>query len=341
MASPSASMSSLTANPTTPAYPDDLDWMTAYLAIHSMSDPSRRYGYLLWIAVVLVFLVFGILHWTGSSGGFIGAIWSKWSIRRRTWRKKHSLAIARRSNEPHRQPLSLPSNAQLLSLIVLLLATVTLSIAGPDYITPSDKVWEFYKFRRRSISFDSTVSLQPQYTINKAWWTAGGRTGLIAFALLPLCVLFALKAPPFAVFAIPFMVQLYFDKLAWLHRWSGRFIWLVSAAHVATWMVQLVTDIRPGTGKIALTYAWNETRFICGWVVSILTLLRNICLTPFLVFWTFNAHYRIFHTSTQEDSLRGFLPPTYIIRTVIPSHCRSSSSSRVVLVLGSSWPLDL
>ena len=243
MASLSASTSSFTPNPTTPAYSDDLDWITAYLAIHSMSDSSRCYGYILWVVAFLIFLAFGIVNWTGSSGRFIGAIWSKWSIRRRTWRKKHSLTIARRNNKPHQQPLSLPSNAQLLCLTVLLLATIALSTAGPDYITP-------------------------QYTINKAWWTAGGRTGLIAFALLPLCVLFALKAPPFAIFAIPFMVQLHFDKLASLHRWSGRFIWLVCAAHVATWMVQLVTDIRPSTGKIALTYAWKETQFIYGWLVS-------------------------------------------------------------------------
>lgn len=266
--SSTSSTTSLRSNPTTPAYTNDVDWLTAYLAIHSMSPPSRRYGYLLWIAVVFIFLLFALLHWTGSRGGFIGATWSKWSLRRRTWRKKHSLAIARRKNEPHRQPSSLPSNAQLLCLIVLLLATVALSVAGPDYITPSVKVWEFNRLAARAVNFDQAVSGQPQYTIQKAWWTAGGRTGLIAFALIPLCVLFALKAPPFAIFAIPFMIQLYFDKLAWLHRWSGRLLWFISAAHVGLWSVQLVQDHRPTTGHMAFFYAWQESRFINGWIVS-------------------------------------------------------------------------
>jgi len=150
-------------------------------------------------------------------------------------------------------------------LFVLLLATVALSVVGPDYIAPGIKLWQFY---RREGNASGIVSFgQPQYTISKAWWTAGGRTGQIAFALLPLCVLFALKAPPFAIFAIPFMIQLFFDKLAWLHRWSGRLIWLMSAAHVALWIVQLVRDQRETTGRMALVYAWQASQFICGWIV--------------------------------------------------------------------------
>lgn len=257
-------------NPTTPSYTDNTEWITAYLAIHTMSNPSRRYGYLLWIAVVFVFLVFALLHWTGSRGGFIGAKWSKWSLRRRTWRKKHSLVVARKRGEPHRQPSSLPSNAQLLCLCLLFLATAALSVAGPDYIAPGLKLW---KFSRRStdpnpgVAYNDSSFQQPQYTIWKAWWTSAGRTGLIAFALLPLCVLFALKAPPFAIFALPFMIQLHFDKLSSLHRWSGRLIWLMSALHVALWTVQLVTEHRQSTGKMALKYAWIEVRFVCGWIV--------------------------------------------------------------------------
>jgi hypothetical protein len=184
------------------------------------------------------------------------------------------LAVSRRKNQPHRQPSSLPSNAQLLCLFVLSLATIALSVAGPDYITPGFKLWQFH--RRgvnasgvviRTAVYDSTSFVQPHYTIWKAWWTAGGRTGQIAFSLLPLCILFVLKAPPFAIFAIPFMIQLYFDKLAWLHRWSGKLIWLMSAAHVALWTVQLVKDHRQTTGRMALVYAWQELKFIYGWIV--------------------------------------------------------------------------
>ena len=267
-----ATTSAMSHNPTTPAYSDDADWITAYFAIHTMSDSSRRYTYLLWVTVAFIFLVFSLLHWTGSRGGFVGASWSKWSLRRRTWRKKHSLAVSRRKNQPHRQPSSLPSNAQLLCLCVLSLATIALSVAGPDYIAPGVKLWQFYRRRPdasdlRIAAYDPTSFDQPQYTISKAWWTAGGRTGQIAFALLPLCILFALKAPPFAIFAIPFLVQLYFDKLAWLHRWSGRLIWLMSAVHVVLWTVQLVQDHRQTTGQMALVYAWQEPKFIYGWIV--------------------------------------------------------------------------
>lgn len=33
----------------------------------------------------------------------------------------------------------------------------------------------------------------PNFDIYANWWTAGSRLGLIAYALLPLCVTFALK----------------------------------------------------------------------------------------------------------------------------------------------------
>jgi hypothetical protein len=223
---------------------------------------------------MFIFFLFTLLHWTGARGGFIGASWSKWALRRRTLRKKHKLAMAQRKNLPHQQPTALPSNAQLLSLFILLLATIALSVAGPDYIAPGVKLWQFHRRRLgtsqivpRTAAYDPSSFVQPQYTIGKAFWTAGGRTGQIAFALLPLCVLFALKAPPFAIFAIPFMVQLYSDKLAWLHRWSGRLIWLMSTVHVVLWSVQLVRDRRDTTGQIALVYAWQQPKFICGWIV--------------------------------------------------------------------------
>lgn len=289
------------SNPSTPAFADDVDWITAYLAIHTLSDSSRRYSYLIWVTVGFIFLLFALLHWTGSRGGFVGACWSKWTLRRRTWRKKHSLAVARRKNQPHRQPSSLPSNAQLLCLVFLLLATTALSVAGPDYIAPGIKLWQFYGqspsgIVARTAAYDSSSVSQPQYTISKAWWTAGGRTGQIAFALLPLCILFVLKAPPFAIFAIPFLIQLFFDKLAWLHRWSGRLIWLMSTTHVALWTVQLLRDRRETTGRMALVYAWQAPRFIYGWIV------RNHLSTQIIFhanhspgFRSPDPHHRIFH----------------------------------------------
>ncbi|KAF8843639.1 hypothetical protein BDN67DRAFT_1025275 [Paxillus ammoniavirescens] len=288
--SPSSPLSSFPSDPTTPAYPDDLEWITAYLTIHSLSVPSRRYSFVLWYTVVLIFLIFAILHWTGSRGGFFGAYWTKWSIRRRTWRKKHTLALALRTNQPHRQPRSLPSNAQLLSLSVLMLACLSLAFIGPDYLAPHFKVWQIQR-RDPSCSihapphqlydtstFDPYV---PKYTISKSFWSSSARTGQIAFALFPLCILFALKAPPFAIFSIPFMIQLYFDKLAWLHRWSGRLIWFLTTIHVVLWSIQLVRDIHPTTGRVAYVYAWAYTRFIYGWIAfALLTLLILLSIHP-------------------------------------------------------------
>jgi hypothetical protein len=116
------------------------------------------------------------------------------------------------------------------------------------------------------------LPLQPQYTIDKAWWTSSARAGQIAFALFPLCVLFALKAPPFAIFAIPFMIQFFFDKLAWLHRWTGRLIWFLTSIHIALWSVQLVRDHKPSTGRVAYVYAFSYMPFIFGWIVSWISL---------------------------------------------------------------------
>jgi len=266
MASPT---STLRSDPTTPVIDDGTEWIAAYLIIHIMSEGSKRYAYLLWFAVGLIFFVFAILHLTGSRGGFIGAYWSKWALRRRTWRGKYTIERAKRRGE-RPQPISLPPNGQLLCLAVLPVAVLGLSFIGPDYISPTSILSKFGRsIETRSESPSFYKQFQPQYTIHKAWWTVGGRTGIVAFAVLPLCILFALKAPPFALFALPFTTQIHFDKLAWLHRWSGRLIWFITSIHVATWSIQLFIDHREGTGKMAYKYAWLHKQFVFGWIVSI------------------------------------------------------------------------
>src|ERR1700733_9515403 len=95
--------------------------------------------------------------------------------------------------------------------------------------------------------------------------------GLIAFALFPLCVAAILKAPPFAVLALRFPAHVYSDKLGWLHRWTGRFIFGLTIAHVALWSVQLGRDRRVGIngGGIAWIYAFEYDKFIFGIIVSV------------------------------------------------------------------------
>ena len=263
--------SALPANPPTPYFSNDLQWITAYLTIHSLSNASWVYSYILWVIVGFVLIVFSILHGAGLRAGYMGAIWSKWAVRRRTWRKKHSLALAVKQGKPYKPPVALPSNAQILTLIVIIVGSLALAYIGPDYFAPGSYLWNVGQFPTAPLSKrDSNLpaQFQPRYTIVKAWWTSAARTGQIAFALFPLCVLLALKAPPFAVFSISFLTNIHFDKLSWIHRWSGTLIWLVTTLHVVSWSVQLAQDQRPSTGRIAYTYAWQYDKFILGWTVS-------------------------------------------------------------------------
>lgn len=259
--------------PAIPDYSDDLEWVTAYLVQHMLSEPSWVYAWILWIAVGVTLLSLTLMHWAGFRGGYLGAVWSKWALRRRTWRKKHSLAMAAKAGQPHRQPMSLPSNAQILAVCALFAGAFALSFAGPDYIAPSSHLWNYHNYpvaavqKRASYDVSQYTFLQPQFTIPKAWWTSGGRTGLIAFALFPLTVLFALKSPPFAIFSSPYFTHLCFDKLAFLHRWCAVLVWLLTTLHTAFWSVQLASDRRPSTGKIGYSYAWQYEKFIFAWIV--------------------------------------------------------------------------
>ncbi|KAG8746943.1 hypothetical protein FRC10_003114 [Ceratobasidium sp. 414] len=276
-------------NPTTPAFIDGYQWINTYLVIHKMSTTSYRYAYLLWLVITLFTLIVGIAH-LSSRTTVAGVLWRKFALRRRTWRKHASLRAIGKSKQPHRQPYSLPSNAQLVALLLLFVAAALLCCIGPDYVSPYTKLWDlksnltapalarreimdaleaWHEFERRAPIASTPTTRQPAYTIPKAWWTAGGRTGIIAFALMPLCVLFALKAPPVALFALPFTTQMHFDKLAFLHRWSGRIIWVITTIHVATWGVQLGRDERHGLNLgIAWDYVWLYPLFIYGVIAS-------------------------------------------------------------------------
>lgn len=287
-------------NPTTPPFSNDVQWITAYLGIHMLSVPSRRYSYYLWFAVAFVVLVFAVLHWTRARGGFIGACWSRWALRRATWKKSRA-----RKGEAHQPRRSMPSNAQLFAITVIFAVAACLSCVGPDYVRPTESTWGVSR-RWDPLQF---VGYAPQYTIQKAWWTAGGRTGLIAFALFPLCVLFALKAPPFALFALPYTIQLHFDKLAFLHRWTARIIWLLSTLHVIFWSLQLLRDRKTSPfvdkkdeNRIAYAYAWSYTRFIFAWIVSRFTPLTRSFRTLGLPFRRLTVSSRWLSSSPSPPS---------------------------------------
>jgi hypothetical protein len=166
---------------------------------------------------------------------------------------------------------------------------------GADYIFPKAKLFDYRtsfisrtppsppaslaKLARRA---DVSVVLTPAYTIDKAWWTAGARTGLVSFALFPLAVLFALKSPPFAIFSVSFLTHVFYDSLVLMHKWAGRLVWFVTALHVALWSVQLFKDDRSdGSKRTIWEVVWIYDKFIWGVVSFVaMTLMTVLSLQP-------------------------------------------------------------
>jgi hypothetical protein len=260
-------------NPSTPAF-EDPEWISAYLGIHMLSHPSQRYAYLLWAVFALIFLLYALVHLVGAHGGYAAARWSQLATRRGTWKVG--------PKDQRRTLFMFPSHGRLISTLSLILLVAVACVVGPDYIKPTEGVFEFSSSRRQLAGTWNPLQFlnyAPQYTIQKAWWTAGGRTGMIAFALLPLCVSLALKAPPFAIFSIPHLIHLSFDKLGHLHRLTAWIIWILSAVHTALWSVQLFLDKRTNTQDTAYSYAWSASRFIFGWTVRIQLLSSPLELT--------------------------------------------------------------
>lgn len=288
----SSSTTSKSSDPTTPSYSDAQTWITAFITIHSLSKNSYVYMYILWIAIGIVFFALCTATWSRVRMGALGARWQKWALRRRTWRKKHALkaaaAEAKRRGVPvsavHKQPTALPSNAQILSASVLTTAVLLVCFVGPDYIDPNIDLFHFWdpssgsssssfatKAKRAGTTTvnDQTLSAYiAHYTITKSVWTLAARTGGVAFALLPLVVVLALKAAPFALFAIPGLVGYGHDKMIRLHRYVGRLTWFVTFLHVIFWVVQACRERRTGTGEMLITIIWQFQKFQFAWVVS-------------------------------------------------------------------------
>lgn len=263
-----ATQSSGPVNPTVPASADDHTYIANYLQVHGLSAPSYRYAYFLWFILIALVVLYSLLHHVGAGRSALGAWWSKALMRRRVWRQgKQQSASASAAGGPlgkKRRPKVLPSNAQIASIAVIGALSAALCVVGADYIAAGSSTWDLgSSFTKRAAA--SNLAL-PNYNISKTWWTSGSRFGLIAFALMPLVVLFALKAPPFALLALRAFTHLHADKLALLHRWTGRIVWLFTTLHVALWTVELFKDSRnDGTGRSVWNVAWLYSKFI--WAV--------------------------------------------------------------------------
>ncbi|WRT70084.1 uncharacterized protein IL334_007078 [Kwoniella shivajii] len=249
-------------NPTVTAS-SNAAYATAYLQAHMMSWPSYRYAYLLWFVLIALAGVYALSHHLRLSGGSVGAAFKKWGIRRKP--------VGRRKSGGARG-MALPSNSALMSIGIITIISCVLVVIGSDYIKPSSSTFNF------SSSFRKRASSIP-YSISKSWWTSGSRFGFTAFALMPLTVLFALKAPPIAIFALRAFTHIYSDKLALFHRATAWIVWGFTTIHVALWTVQLFQDQQKGRAVWFLI--WNSYRFIFGCVAyAAMTAVMVLSLKP-------------------------------------------------------------
>ena len=188
-------------------------------------------------------LFYALVHQIRWSGGPLGRALQRWGMRRQ-------LFGSEKLNTRNR---ALPNNRIVLVFSVLTCITLILCLVGVDYLTPSAPFF--------SLHYPSNGH------INKSFWTSAARFGDMAFALMPLAILFALKAPPFAILATRFFTQLAWDKLIVLHRWSGWLIFSLTTLHVVLWTVQLAKD--QYNGRQVFFAVWSSPRFVFGAVAYV------------------------------------------------------------------------
>lgn len=195
--------------------------------------------------------------------------------------------LTRRGNGKSKSRASriLPSNAQMVSVLLLCASTILFCFLGNDYLAPGTSIWDV------KAAFEKRDALQsPDYHINKGLWTTSDRLGDIAFAMFPLVILFVLKTPPFAIFSIKWFTQLFSDKLGLLHRWLGRLIWIITTIHVVLWAVKLGRDpMGNGSPGSVLSYMPLISRFRWALVGYIsMTLLVSTSLK-----WVRQKHFEV------------------------------------------------
>ncbi|KIR69900.1 ferric-chelate reductase [Cryptococcus deuterogattii CA1014] len=233
--------------------------VTSALPAHMMSWPSYRYAYLFWIILAGLAAIYALSHHLRLSAGSLGAGYSKWGMRRKGLGTKDG-----------RRGTILPSNNILLSIAFLIVLSVVLCVVGYDYINPSSAVLNFASYQKRVFM---------PYGISKAFWTLGNRFGYMAFAMTPLVVLFALKAPPFAFLSLRPFTHLYYDKLALFHRAAAWLIWSFTTVHTILWTIQLFRDKRDG--RAVWFTIWNSYHFIFGCIAyGLMTAVMVLSLKP-------------------------------------------------------------
>ena len=281
-----------------------------YIVAHTLSTPTWRYTYCLYVLTFGVLVVWSILSQLGKSSA-LSACFRKLAIRRLTfagWSRAPKPTAAGDRPPALRIKWASPTVAQLVVVFGFVGVAAALTFSGDDYVDPNECVFggtcsQFSNTPQSSTAASGSLSngwaaftdpllSASNVAIRQTVWTAAARMGLMSYALLPLCVTLALKQWPFNVWATPFLTNYGFDKTAILHRWSGRIIWLGSTGHVAAWFVQLARDQDP-YGRAVLVDVWAYYRFVAGMVAYAL-----LCVLTLFSFSFFrNRYYELFYWS--------------------------------------------
>ncbi|GMK58899.1 hypothetical protein CspeluHIS016_0603410 [Cutaneotrichosporon spelunceum] len=261
-------------NPIIPVNVPTQTYALYYLMTHMTSWPSYRYQYLFWFVIAGISIIYAVSHHLRLSGGSLGAGYTKWGMRR--------ISIG--------HAYALPSLSTLLVAVIVGAAAIVLSIVGDDYIAPAMRTFQFAKrasivshnlAKRVWVGGPMDSSLLVSYNIPKSGWTLGNRFGFMAFALLPLVVLLAAKAPPFAIFSWKWFTHLYADKLISFHRAAGWLIWGLTTAHVVFWTIQLFKDKDRHTQRPMWFTAFQIYRFTAGCIAyGLMTLMVVLSQRP-------------------------------------------------------------
>jgi hypothetical protein len=285
-------------------------YLKGYFGAHALSAPSHRYEYIALMAIGGIVIIIAAFHHSGlADQTLLGAVWNKWAVKNRVVKFGSKKASPNGSSgtdkrglkevkHPHRRKLfTFPSFGKLLLMLAFVIIPVVVTIIGADYIRPSADIFDMSEsFPNSSISINTPglhrrlewgIGKYPAVTIQapsitlpyRTWWTSGSRTGAMTNALTPFVVVIALKQIPFALLSTRLLGGLAFDRLAFMHKWGGRVVWVFATLHVSLWSVQLAQDQAFGESMWAIVFMW--TKFRWGFVsYGFFTLLVLLSVGP-------------------------------------------------------------
>lgn len=119
-----------------------------YLDAHTLSFPSWRYAYIFWFVLIFLFAVWTVMHQLHWRGGFIGAAYRKYAMRKVTFGKKPPARSSTSTNAGTTTTASTPAKrrrnwtsmtiSQILGLVLLVAFTFIMCYVGPDFIQPRE-----------------------------------------------------------------------------------------------------------------------------------------------------------------------------------------------------------